>query len=256
MTALFHMWSRFRDKLIAEHEFYMGQAQKRLLSQFDNLGDEADKYAKDWLDQVSQHFNPETDDPSSYYEQAYEEGNEFHYMLSAMHNRTRLSVVAGMFHEWEKQLRSWILKEINHWHHGEHLKKAIHKANIDQLLELMGAFGWDIKSKAYFSALNRCRLVVNVYKHGDGDSLEDIKKSHPEFVGATEEEEARFIDYADHGDLLVDDTHIAEFSDAIIGFWKDVPEYIRNRDGGFDVPKWFEKAYDRDIEDQKKKEVA
>lgn len=254
--TLFHMWSRFREKLIAEHEFYMEQAQKRLLSQFENLEEEAHKYADEWLDRVSHHFDPDMHDPSGFYEQASEEGIEFYQMLSDMHNRTRLSVAAGMFHEWEKQLRSWIIKEINHWHRGDNLKKSLYKANILQLIELLEAFGCTLKSKNYFNSLDRCRLVVNVYKHGDGESLEDIKKLYPEFVGAVENDDASFTSYADYSDLIIEDSHIAEFSSAITEFWKDVPEYIVNRDSGFDIPKWFKQSYEKDIESQNKEKVA
>lgn len=251
-NTLFHMWSRFRERLIAEHEFYMEQAQKRLLSQFENLEDEADKYAKEWLDQVSQHFDPDRHDPSDFYEQAYEESIEFHQMLNDMHNRTRLSVAAGMFHEWEKQLRSWFMKELGHWHRGENLKKAMCKANLLQIIELLEAFGWPIQSKNYYLSLNRCRLVVNVYKHGNGDSLEDIKELYPEFLGVIEKGDTDFVEYTDHTDLMIEDSHINEFSNGIIEFWRDVPEYIINQDKGFEIPKWFQKAYEKDFENDQK----
>lgn len=254
--TLFHMWSRFREKLIAEHEFYMEQAQKRLLSQFENLEEEAHKYANEWLDQVSHHFDPERHDPSDFYEQAYEEGIKFHLMLSAMHNRTRLSVTAGIFHEWEKQLRSWILKEISHWYRGQHLKGALCKASLPELVEFLEAFGWPIQTKNYYRSLDRCRLVVNVYKHGNGDALEDIKKLYPEFFGVIEGDNDDFSDYADHSDLIIEHAHIIEFSDAIVEFWKDVPEYIANQKTSFDVPKRFQKAYQKDIENQNKAKVV
>lgn len=101
--ALFIMWQPFRTQLIASHQFYVEQAGKRLLSQFQNIEEESDKYADEWLEKVGQHFDPERDDPCAFAEKANDEGIEFYQMLTDMQNRTRLSVVAGMFHEWEKQ---------------------------------------------------------------------------------------------------------------------------------------------------------
>ena len=80
MDTLFHMWNRFREKLIAEHNFYMEQAKKRLLSQFENLEEESDRYSEEWLAKTSHHFDPDRHDPGDFYEQAYEEGIEFYQM--------------------------------------------------------------------------------------------------------------------------------------------------------------------------------
>jgi hypothetical protein len=46
-----------------------------------------------------------------------------------MRDQTRLSIIAGMFHEWDKKLRSWLVKEIRHWHDGEEALKKTWSAN-------------------------------------------------------------------------------------------------------------------------------
>ena len=79
--TLFHMWGRFRQSLIDGHNFYLEQAQKRLLSQFNNIEDEAEKYAEEWLEKVGSHFDPDRHDPSDFYEQAHEESIAFYQML-------------------------------------------------------------------------------------------------------------------------------------------------------------------------------
>ncbi len=53
---------------------------------------------------------------------------------------------------------------------------------FEGLIDLFEGVGWQIRSKDYYVPLNRCRLVVNAYKHGDGVALEEIKKDHPEFL--------------------------------------------------------------------------
>jgi hypothetical protein len=99
------MWGPYRQSLIKRHQFYVKQARKRVLSQFENMEEEADKAAEEWLEQSSGRFDPDWHDPGDFYEAANDVGIEFYQLLSDMRNQTRLSVVAGMFHEWDKNLR-------------------------------------------------------------------------------------------------------------------------------------------------------
>lgn len=244
--TLFHMWGRFRKNIIDSHTFYVEQAQKKLLSQFQNVEEEADKFGDEWLKNTSHLFDPERHDPGDFYEQAYEESINFYEMLDDMHSRTLLSIVAGMFHEWEKQLRSWTLKEVSNWQNGEEVKKAICKTNFKSIIDLFESLGWPIQTKSYYASLNKCRLVVNAFKHGEGDALAEIRKSYPELLVGLENDNLDFIEYSDHTDLKIEITHIDEFSNAITAFWEDVPEYIINQGEYENIPKWFEKAYKKD----------
>lgn len=72
---------------------------------------------------------------------------------------------------------------------------------------------------------------------------------YPEFIYCSDQ---AYIDYADHSNLKVDDAHITEFSDAIMSFWKDVPEYIWEK-ATLNVPDWFESAFNKE---QKNGEMA
>ena len=240
--ALFHMWGPYRKEIIASHNFYVEQAQKRLLSQFQNMEAEADKYREEWLSSYSRYFNPDGDDPAV---RAYNEGIEFYQMLENMLNRTRLSIVAGIFHEWDKQLRSWILTEINHWHYGDEVKRATWRVNFGDIIDLLEAIDWPIRSRSYYASLDRCRLVVNAYKHGNGNAFEKLKTEHPEFIETFGDTDSSYLKYADHTKLKVDGTHITEFSDAIIEFWKDVPEYFYEKES-LNFPDWFMSAYSKD----------
>src|SRR3546814_6614540 len=50
-------------------------------------------------------YDPEQDNADSLQEDAYEQMCEFHRLLTDMRDRTRLSVVAGMFHERSEERR-------------------------------------------------------------------------------------------------------------------------------------------------------
>lgn len=160
-----------------------------------------------------------------------------------MRDQTRLSVIAGMSHEWEKQLRDWLVREIQHWHQRDTPIAKVWSADFGKIADLLGSFGWNVKSTDYFTTLDACRLVVNVQKHGDGPSLKDLKLNYSEYI------EDRLsgsglpgtFDLVDHTNVKVSDDQFQAFSDAIVAFWPGVPESVSGNQMA-EVPKWFEKA--------------
>lgn len=247
--TLFHMWKPFRERMIERHKFYVAQAGTRLLAQFQNIEAEADKAAAEWLERTNCNFDPERDDPASYLEAAHEESIEFYTLLAEMHNNTRLSVVAGMFHEWEKQLRNWMVGEITHWWNGTEVRNAVWRSDFPQLIECFTSWwGWDITEKSYYSTLDACRLVVNVYKHGSGESENQLKEQFPQYLAnpfGFSTNLNSVMDITNYTNLTVTDLQIQEFSDAIIAFWLDVPKYVRDSETGHE-PSWIKKAFDKD----------
>ncbi|MDP2716911.1 MULTISPECIES: hypothetical protein [Chromatiaceae] len=242
--TLFEMWGPFRQSIIRSHKFYVEQAHRRLLSQFDNINKDADQAAEDWLEAQSCNFDPERHDPADFYERANDVGIEFYQLLVDMHERTRLSVVAGIYHEWDKQFRKWVYDEISHWYRGEIVLAKIWTVDVGKLFELFSALGWEIRDKSYFQKLNTCRLVVNVFKHGDGTSLAELQQHYPEYLHNPFDSfggQLSDVTHLDHTNLRVSDEHIDEFSEAMIEFWLDLPERIVNSPSA-SLPKWFESA--------------
>lgn len=246
--VLFKMWEPFRQSLIEAHLFYVEQARKRLLSQFNGIEADAEQAGKDWLERNSRNFNPDQDDPGDFYERAHDEGIEFYELLSNMHNQTRLSVAAGMFHQWDKQLRDWLAQEVHHWHRGDSVSLKIWSADFRQIAELLETFDWNICATDYFRSLDACRLVVNVYKHGQGKSLDELKDRFPEFlvdpVGGVEGISLD-MSYRDHTHLQVSDDQLTVFSNAILEFWRNVPANVISSQRT-EVPDWFGKAIQKD----------
>jgi hypothetical protein len=242
--VLFQMWGPFRRSLIDGHLFYVEQARKRLLSQFDDIEAEAEKASEEWLERSSARFDPDRHDPGDFYEAANEAGIKFYGLLSDMGDQTRLSVVAGMFHEWDKQLRDWLVREIQHWHRGDGVSSKIWSADFGKIADLLESLGWKIRARDYFAKLDACRLVVNVYKHGAGKSLDELKQKYREYLddpfsgfGGTFSD----IEYRDHTHLKVNDEQFQAFADAIVAFWRDVPEDVFDSQMT-EVPDWFGKA--------------
>jgi len=241
--VLFHMWEPFRQDLINRHLFYVDQARKRLLSQFDDMEAEADNAAESWLEKKDQFFDPNRSDPAEFYEAANDVAVEFYLLLSSMRKQTRLSLIAGMFHQWDKSLREWLAKEIMHWHRGSAVCRKIWSVPFDEIIELLECLGCKNRGMDYFHKIDACRLIVNIYKHGNGKSAEELELRYPEYL-PVEYRDRRWTNL-DHCDIEVDDKQFAEFSDAIVVLWKSVPEYIHNSEIT-SIPNWFRRA----LEDQ------
>jgi len=246
--TLFEMWQPFRQSILRRHKFYVEQARVRLFSQFDNIQEDALEASEEWLEAQSRHFDPDRHDPADLCERANNIQIEFYQLLVDIHERTRLSVVAGIYHEWEKQFRQWTHDEIRRWYRGENVLSKIWSVDVGKLAELFACLGWNFKNESYFPKLNACRLVVNVFKHGDGSSLNELKQRNPEYLfNPLQNFDDMFSDvnHLDHTALKVSDEHIREFSDAIAVFWQDVPEQIVNVPEA-SLPNWFERAVESD----------
>jgi MmeI, target recognition domain len=132
--------------------------------------------------------------------------------------------------------------------YGDTAALKVWSADFGQIAELLESLGWKISSTDYFGQLDACRLVVNVYKHGKGKSLDDLKQKYPDYLedpfsgsgGAFSD-----VEHRDHTHLKVTKDQFQAFSDAIVAFWQAVPENIFESQVK-DVPDWFGKALLKD----------
>ena len=243
--VLLQLWSGQRERILKELAFYHEQSKNRLLGTFSNMGKEADEYAEQEYERLGQYFNPEWHDPGDFAESAYEKGIDFYGLLEDLRDHTILGITAGMYHEWEKQLRDWLHRELLHLSQQEKLQQQIWKVNIADIFEFLDGCGWDIKSQPFYTTLDSCRLVVNVYKHGMGGSFNDLKSQHRQFLKKyafdTDTGPSAWTDFADHTHLVVTADDIDKFYQGFVNFWKFVPENTLLSQVT-DVPKWFEKA--------------
>ena len=69
---LFEIYEQERNIFIDNHKFYYKQAQKRLLSQFNNLEEEINEIAEQQLEDLEEFFDPDYHDPDDFWERAYE----------------------------------------------------------------------------------------------------------------------------------------------------------------------------------------
>lgn len=241
---LFFMDDNLRALRIKEQQFYISQAHARLLSQFENIGDEATAAGDEWMSRIGAWFDPEWHDAAGFYEQAYEIEIDQYLMLTNLQNQTRLSVVSGFFHEWEKRVREWLVAEVRRWCRDSAAASTIWRKPISEVLELLVGCRLVNPETGYFKKLDACRLVVNVYKHGEGSSLVSLMKLYPEYLGRelySGSELDPSLPYGMYHYLNLDDDQVHEFSDAVVAFWEGLPDRRYNSEVER-WPEWFVKA--------------
>jgi len=242
------MWGPTREHLVANHEFYVAEAKRRLLDQFDDAAMKADaeRHADAWLAERARYFNPDRDDPGDHYEAAYDESVSFYLSLKGLRDSTRLSIIAGMFHEWEKQVRDWLGRELGHHGYGRHTHAAVWSVRVDDLFDLLQDCSWPVRGLDFFSQLHRCQLVANVYKHGNGPSLDTLRGVAPDLV-EDRNLPAFFVSALDQTTLNVSDENLATFAEAITAFWRQLPENIFFSQVS-SLPKWLDRALRKERE--------
>lgn len=144
----------------------------------------------------------------------------------------------------------WLTLEIKSWHRGSHLSSAVWKASFHDIKQLVSAIGWFNEDSDCIKSLERCSLVVNVYKHGNGTALNKIQNNHPDLLIATHRPKwanaiPSFKRKANYSELELDEENLNEFSEAIIAFWNSIPEHTCDNDS-LKVPKWFADALKKD----------
>ena len=151
-----------------------------------------------------------------------------------------------IFVEMDKELRGWMASELGRWRHDGELVSKVWTRRLVEIYDLLEACGWNSRKASFMNLLHQCQLVVNVYKHGHGNSLHELKADYPQYLTSKTEEELYLdIDFLDHAQLHVEMHQLIAFSNGIVDFWESIPERLF-LDYTADFPVWFVKAWNHD----------
>jgi hypothetical protein len=139
-----------------------------------------------------------------------------------------LGALAGLYHQWEKELRDFIERELMHDVHKDEAMKLAWRGPITDVFDLLTEFGWEVRTRPFFPLIDACRLIVNVQKHGKGRSLEELNRDYPRYLRDPLGRGLPTIipDYLDHTLLTVSEEHFAEIAQALRTFWEEFPERL------------------------------
>jgi hypothetical protein len=222
MNHQLYMYSAVKRHFIERHDFYVAQVKKRLFSQFLDIEEEAETRANETYNSIGRYAS-EYDDPADYAEAAHEAGVDHYIMLSDLHNQVILGALAGMYHQWDKELRQFLASELRYTCPPE-TEKSVWNSNIGEVFDLLKHFGWDCRNATFFPGLDAGRLIVNIYKHGNGKALEDLSKKYPEYLFGYDTEQNSLPYRLDHELLTISEDQFGQLADSVRLFWETFPE--------------------------------
>jgi len=169
------MWAMwFKDVCVVQIQLLLDNFEKRILSSFESISDEAEKVQQEAWERFEKSAGPDSD-PSSGAEWALQEGI-VHYMNLEDLRQGLLNVSATFcYHLFEQQLfyfhRKELLKQYEENDHDLFKHKEIKKRLAEHAIDIEGFRSW--------SKVDELRLVANVVKHADGDSAKKLRELRP-----------------------------------------------------------------------------
>lgn len=223
-----YMWNGLKEIVLTRHDFFVEQIKARVLGNFENIEAEADQKAEEVYEHLGSIPSWGEDDMSAAAETAFEAGYELYELLTDMRTQTMLGAVASLYHQWDKEFRHFLEHELCHTYDRDEVTKFCWRSPIGPLFDLLADFGWDVKQEAFYPQLDACRLIVNVYKHGKGGSLDDLAANYPQYLKTSTQGLAgiAFLNVTDFKDLGVTLEEFDELANAIRSFWVNMPERL------------------------------
>lgn len=223
-----YLWSGERDLILARHDFCVEQMKARVLRGFDNMEAEADRVSEEVYERIGAMWSDDSGDMSVAAETAIEHGVDFYMMLSDLKNQTTLSALASLFHQWEKDFRTFLEKELSRYFERKQIAKLCWQPNIGKLFHVLEECGWRLRELQWFQHVRACRLIVNVYKHGKGRSLDELARNHPQYLKGPHSDLGLtpWLTTPDHEDLLLTENEFDQIANALRQFWVDFPERL------------------------------
>ena len=211
-----------RLTILARHDFFMDQVKSRVFHNFSNLEEEADAAAnKAWQTLMSQPSDGEND-PGDLAEVATEVGIDFYQYGMEMKRQVTLACLATLFHDWEKEVRSHLEREIHRWGFRTAKEDQLWTAPVSDILDFLHKQGWETKKRDWYELLDACRLIVNVYKHGKGPSFNDLKTKYPQYLKC----DSHVLEL-EHTSLELSEQEFDELGGAVRRFWKEFPSSMK-----------------------------
>lgn len=234
----FYLDSQRRDYILDRYTFYLSQARERIFPLYGDIEGQSQRYSDEWFKEAGQHFNPDTDDVGMHAEMAWDKGLHYGLMLEDVRNDVYLAILAGLYHRWDKDLREWVVRELEQWLDRERIEKKIWDISRHTLCQLLDAMGIPVTTQPFYPLIDAYGTLVNVYKHGKGNAFNALRCSHPEYFHRDVQSDA-YWKFTAHDDLAVSDEQFDALTSTLFAFWKCIPLYTSSEDVQDEIPKWF-----------------
>lgn len=200
---------------------------KRIKINFNNIEQEAEQYAEETYNKLISSEKKINYDSSILAEFANGDGIGYYRDLSIAKYNVLAMFISTLYQIWEQQIRRFLYDSITFEYKTEFKDFCVSSKEIKQLLEKYNLNLVKLKS---FKKLNELRLLVNVIKHGEGDSSEKLKEINSNLFRREENIDELEINIMNttllNETLDINDNDFYKYTDAVINFWREFPEKL------------------------------
>lgn len=218
-----------RAAVLARHDFYVAEVNGRVLSAFSDIETEAEQYTEAEYERLSRVVDPERWDSADVAEAARDRGIDHYLMLTNLRMQMWLGSLAGLYHQWDKELRAFVERELWHYYERTALASMVWgPGEVGTVLRILrDDFGWDCFQEPFYPDLAACGLIVNVHKHGKGRSLRLLAEQHPEFLRRPYEGMPKWgPELLEHEWLEISAEQFGRVANSLRSFWTAFPELL------------------------------
>lgn len=200
----------------------------KLIASFNDIEAEADQYADSMYEKFCQMPGYEDGpDLADLADMARDSGMEKYDNLIFVKGELIGIATAGLYHLWEKTLKSFIMRELRYYEITDENRKEIEGANYEKLKSILAFFNFEFSGLYYDDGLDTCRLIANTVKHGDGSSCKKLSEKSPELFRGPYELDLP-IGKPRAKDLWINPAKFKECAGSVEAFWNEMPERLQS----------------------------
>ena len=228
MKSQLYLWSKLREKLVAEIELFRDTYAERVQPVFANVEEEADKIQENYYNQFMSTSVEDYNciDPGDIADSALQLGLDYYEKYSLMRYNNLAMWIAMLYQYWEQQVRLFLFNEERHTF--EINFKDFCSKGIAQIIEEFRFHKINLEDLKCWEDINILRLVCNTLKHGDGGAAQKLKQIEPKFFireGLKDYDLlAVYKSTLLYEVLNISDEDFRKFCNSLIEFWRELPE--------------------------------
>ena len=230
-----NFWNRYFEQVfIPRVNAFCDVIVKRVIPTFANIEQEAEELAQAEYERMGS--LPVADDTiidmADIAEKAQEVGIIYYETISDIRQAIINLGAVGLYHTFEQQLLFFHRRQVLH-PSEENIKSEI---NIDELKKRLLGGGVDITSLKSWPKVDELRLSANSIKHAEGSAVEQLRKRRPDLfehpvlkeqgLSALASSPSVYLPLAGQ-DIYLTVDHLREYEKAIISFWREFGDFIR-----------------------------
>lgn len=200
-----------------EVKFYLRVLKEKLYPLFPDVDAEIEKEMKEVEEAFNHSFDPERHDPADFHETLHDKSIDYGLSICEMNGYIALLAISGLYHLWERRVIEFLIREMQHCWKEEYLKIN----TFDEIKHNFLDYGINLEGMIFYYDLNELRLVANTVKHGDGHSLDKLRKINAAILyNKGMDGEIHTGNWTISSvDLYPTEEHIDRYGNALIQFW-------------------------------------